>query len=193
MIRIAVVGDIGSGKSFISNLFNQPVFNADLEVSDIYKKDKSCFLKIKKAIPNYFSKFPLKKTELIQSILADKQNLKKISNIIHPIVRKRLNDFLKKNKKKKLVILDIPLYFENKLNKKGDIVIYIDAKKKKILKQLKKRKNFNLSLINQLRSLQYSLGYKKKKSRFVIKNDYKIGDTQKSIKRILNKLDKWKK
>ena len=193
MIRIAVVGDIGSGKSFISNLFNQPVFNADLEVSDIYKKDKSCFLKIKKAIPNYFSKFPLKKTELIQSILADKQNLKKISNIIHPIVLKRLNDFLKKNKKKKLVILDIPLYFENKLNKKGDIVIYIDAKKKKILKQLKKRKNFNLSLINQLRSLQYSLGYKKKKSRFVIKNDYKIGDTQKSIKRILNKLDKWKK
>jgi dephospho-CoA kinase len=193
MIRIAVVGDIGSGKSFISNLFNQPVFNADLEVSDIYKKDKSCFLKIKKAIPNYFSKFPLKKTELIQSILADKQNLKKISNIIHPIVRKRLNDFLKKNKKKKLVILDIPLYFENKLNKKGDIVIYIDAKKKKILKQLKKRKNFNLSLINQLRSLQYSLGYKKKKSRFVIKNDYKIGDTQKGIKRILNKLDKWKK
>ena len=193
MIRIAVVGDIGSGKSFISNLFNQPVFNADLEVSDIYKKDKSCFLKIKKAIPNYFSKFPLKKTELIQPILADKQNLKKISNIIHPIVRKRLNDFLKKNKKKKLVILDIPLYFENKLNKKGDIVIYIDAKKKKILKQLKKRKNFNLSLINQLRSLQYSLGYKKKKSHFVIKNDYKIGDTQKSIKRILNKLDKWKK
>ena len=131
MIRIAVVGDIGSGKSFISNLFNQPVFNADFEVSNIYKKDKSCFLKIKKAIPNYFSKFPLKKTELIQSILADKQNLKKISNIIHPIVRKRLNDFIKKNKNKKLVILDIPLYFENKLNKKNDIIIFINAKKNK--------------------------------------------------------------
>jgi len=54
MIRIAVVGDIGSGKSFISNLFNYPVFSADLEVADIYKKNKNCFLKIKKAIPNYF-------------------------------------------------------------------------------------------------------------------------------------------
>ena len=53
MIRIAVVGDIGSGKSFISNLFNQPVFNADLEVADIYKKDRYCFAKIKKAIPNF--------------------------------------------------------------------------------------------------------------------------------------------
>ena len=131
MIRIAIVGDIGSGKSFISNLFNQPVFNADLEVADIYRKDKSCFAKIKRAIPNYFSKFPIKKNELIDSIIANKNNLKKISNIVHPIVRKRLNDFLKKNKNKKLVILDIPLYFENKINKKKDIVIYIEAKKNK--------------------------------------------------------------
>ena len=190
MIRIAVVGDVGSGKSFISNLFNQPVFNADLEVADIYRKDKSCFAKIKKAIPNYFSKPPIKKTELIQSIIEDKNNLKKISNIVHPIVRRKLNIFLKKNKNKKLVILDIPLYFENKLNKKNDVVIFIDAKKKELLKKLKKRKNFNLSLINQFRSLQYSLSYKKKKSDFIIKNDYKIKNTKKNIKNILKKLDK---
>ena len=188
MIRIAVVGDIGSGKSFISNLFNKPVFNADFEVADIYKKNKSCFVKIKKAIPNYFSNFPLKKTELIESIIADKKNLKKISNIVHPIVRRRLNDFLKKNKNKKLVVLDIPLYFENKLNKKKDVIIYIDAKKKEIFKQLKKRKNFNLPLINQFKSLQYSLEYKKKRSNFIIKNDYKIKNAKNNIKKILNKV-----
>ena len=140
MIRIAIVGDIGSGKSFISNLFNQPVFNADLEVADIYRKDKSCFAKIKRAIPNYFSKFPIKKNELIDSIIANKNNLKKISTIVHPIVRKRLNDFLKKNKNKKLVILDIPLYFENKINKKKDIVIYIEAKKKTNIVSSQKKK-----------------------------------------------------
>jgi len=188
MIRIAIVGDIGSGKSFISNLFNQPVFNADLEVANVYRKDKSCFEKINKAIPNYFSKFPLKKTELIQSIIGDKNNLKKISNIVHPIVRRRLNNFLKKNKNKKLVILDIPLYFENKLNKEKDVVIYIEAKKKQILNQLKKRNNFNLSLVNQFRSLQYPLRYKKKKSDFIIKNDYKITTAKKNIKKILRKL-----
>ena len=166
MIRIAVVGDIGSGKSFISNLFNKPVFNADLEVGNIYRKNKSFFLKLKKIIPNHFSNFPVKKEELIQSIIANKNNLKKISNLVHPIVRKKLNIFLKKNKNEKLVVLDIPLYFENKLNKKKDIVICIEAKKKQILKQLKKRKNFNQSLINQLRSAQFSLKYKKKKIRF---------------------------
>ena len=190
MIRVAIVGDIGSGKSFISNLFNLPVFNADLEVADIYRKDKSCFAKIKKAIPNYFSKPPIKKTELIQSIIEDKNNLKKISNIVHPIVRRKLNIFLKKNKNKKLVVLDIPLYFENKLNKKKDIVIYIDAKKKQILQQLKKRKNFNLFLINEFRSLKFSLKYKKKKSNFIIKNDYKIRTVKKNIKKILQKIKK---
>ena len=38
MIRIALIGDIGSGKSYISKLFNYPVFNADLEVSKFIKK-----------------------------------------------------------------------------------------------------------------------------------------------------------
>ena len=142
MIRFAVVGDIGSGKSFISNLFNYPVFNADLEVADIYKKNKSCFFKIKKKIPSHFSSFPIKKEELIESIMADKDNLKKISSIVHPIVRKKLNVFLKKNKNKKLVVLDIPLYFENKLNKKNDIIIFIDAEKKTNIKTIKKKKKF---------------------------------------------------
>ena len=55
----------------------------------------------------------------------------KISNILHPIVRKKLNLFLKKNNKKKYVILDIPLFFENKLNRK---IIGIDNTILKIYK-----------------------------------------------------------
>ena len=52
MIRIAVVGDIGSGKSHIAKLFGYPVFNADLEVAKIYKTNKSCFKRLKKIYPN---------------------------------------------------------------------------------------------------------------------------------------------
>ncbi len=50
MIRIAVVGDIGSGKSYIAKLFGYPVFNADLEVARIYKTNKSCYKRLKKKI-----------------------------------------------------------------------------------------------------------------------------------------------
>ena len=81
MIRIALVGSIGSGKSYIAKLFKFPVFNADLEVGKIYKKEKKIFLKIKKKLPNFFSKFPVKKRELINAILDNKKNLKLITNI----------------------------------------------------------------------------------------------------------------
>ena len=57
MIRLALVGEMGSGKSFISNLFNYPVFSAVLEVEDIYKKNKNCFLKIKKLFQIIFQIF----------------------------------------------------------------------------------------------------------------------------------------
>ena len=48
--------------------------------------------------------------------------------------------FLKKNKNKKIVILDIPLLLENKINKKNDILIFVDANKINIMKRLKKEK-----------------------------------------------------
>ena len=45
MIRIGILGDIGSGKSYVANNFGYPVFNADYEVSKLYKKNKKIFLK----------------------------------------------------------------------------------------------------------------------------------------------------
>ena len=103
MIRIAIVGDIGAGKTYIANRFDYPVFNADKIVSEIYNKDKNCFNKIKKKLKKYDLTFPIKKENLIKCILDKKNNLKKISRIIHPIVRKKLNKFLTKNKKKNLL------------------------------------------------------------------------------------------
>ena len=58
-----------------------------------------------------------------------------------------MNKFIKKNKNEKIVVLDIPLFLENKINKKKDILVFVDAKKKEIKKRLNKRKNFNQCLI----------------------------------------------
>ena len=104
MIRIAIVGDIGSGKSFIAKLFGYPVFNADRVVSGIYKNDKNCFRKIKKKFPNYVSSFPLKKKDLVNIILQKKENLKIIVKIVHPIVRKKLENFIKRKKMNEIVV-----------------------------------------------------------------------------------------
>ena len=84
MIRIAVVGDICSGKTYIAKQFGYPVFNADEEVAKLYKKDRKCFNKLKKILPEYISSFPIKKQEIIDAILSNKKNIKKITTIIHP-------------------------------------------------------------------------------------------------------------
>ena len=188
MRRIAVVGDIGSGKTFFSKLFRFPVFNADLVVSNLYQKDKFLFRKIKKKFPNKISNFPLKKEELLKIIFQKQKNLNVLGKIIHPIVRKKMKDFLKVNKKKRFVVLDVPLFFENKLNTKKDIIVFIQADKKKINQKLNKRKNINLKLINILRKNQFSSKLKKKRSTYIIKNNFVRNTAKKNVKLILKKI-----
>ena len=188
MIRIGILGDIGSGKSYIAKNFGYPFFNADYEVGKIYQNDKKIFKKLKKSLPKYISSFPIDKKEVSQAILKNKKNLNKIVKIVHLEIRKKLHSFLKKNKKKKIVILDIPLLLENKINKKNDILIYVDSKKKNILKRLKKRKNFNQKLLSKFKSIQLPNNIKKKKSQFVIKNDFTEKSVRNAIKDILKEI-----
>ena len=188
MIIIGILGDIGSGKSFVAKQFNCPVFNADLEVKKIYKKNKVCFRRLKKQLPKYILSFPIKKNELVKAIIDTKSNLKKIINIVHPIVRASMNKFLKNNKYKKMVILDIPLLLENKINKKKYVLIFVDAKKKDILKRLVKRKKYNPKIFNKLKKLQLSLEYKKKKSNYLIKNNFKSSSVRKSVRVLKRKI-----
>ena len=184
MIRIAILGDIGAGKSFVSKQFNCPLFNADKEVAEIYKNDRSCYQKIKKALPKYIISDHLDKKFLLKAVLDSKNNLKKISKIVHPIVRNKMNKFLIKNKTKKLVVLDIPLYLENKLNKKGDVLIFVEAKRKDIQRRLKNRKYFNEKLNRNLKSLQLPLTIKKKLSHHVIKNTFNAKKIKNDVKHI---------
>ena len=172
MIRIGILGDIGSGKSYVAKEFGYPVFNADVEVNKLYKKNKTIYKKLNKRLPKYIHSFPIDKKQVSNAILTNKNNLKKIIKIVHLEIRKKLNIFLKKNKNKKFVILDIPLLLENKINEKKDILIFVQSNKNDIYKRLKKRNNFNLKLLNLFKSIQYSLSYKKKKSKFIIKNNF---------------------
>ena len=188
MIRIGILGDIGSGKSYVAKNFGYPVFNADVEVGKLYKKNRKIFNKLKKVLPKYIYSFPINKNEISNAILANKSNIKKIIKIVHLEVRKKMNIFLAKNKNKNIVILDIPLLLENKINKKSDILIFVQSKKIDISKRLKKRKNFNPKLLSKFRNIQLSSKYKKKKSKFIIKNDFTKKSVNNAIKKIIKEI-----
>ena len=188
MIRIAVLGDIGSGKSFFAKQLKIPLFCADEVVKSLYSKSRSLFTKLKKVFPKNLEKFPIKKFELINIINKNPKNLKKIIKIVHPLVRKEMKLFLRKNKNKKATVLDVPLFLENKLNLETDILVFIDADQKKILSRLKKRKNFNQKTFSFLKSLQIPIHIKKSKADFVVKNNFDSAKMKKEAKILINKI-----
>ena len=80
------------------------------------------------------------------------------------------------------------LLLENKICTKRDILIFVDSPKQKVVKRLKKRPNFNRKLINKFKKIQFSSTYKKRKSNFIIKNNFKKKSLNKSIKKILDEI-----
>ena len=99
-----------------------------------------------------------------------------------------MNIFFKKNKNKKIIVLDIPLLIENKINRNNFVLVFVDAKQKEIRKRLKKRANFNIKIFNKLKKLQLPVETKRKKSDFIIKNNFKHDSTKKNAKKILRKI-----
>ena len=188
MIRIVLVGDIGSGKTHISKLFQTPYFSADKEVKKIYKSSRKCFISLRKKFPNFIKTFPIKKKELTSVIKNNIFDLKKIGLVVHPFVRKRLKKFLEKNKNEKIVLLDIPLYLENKMYQKGDVIIFLKTKRKDVVKRLKKRKNFNKNMLRVLRKFQLTLKQKQEKSNYILVNNYNSANIKNKIKILKDKI-----
>jgi len=188
MIRIAVIGGIGAGKSHVARLFDCPVFNADNEVAILYRKSKKCFGQLKKKLPEYITSFPVDKKELTKAIIDSDHNLKKIITIIHPEIRLKMFKFIQKNRNQKMIILDIPLLLEKKLNRKNDILIFVSAAKNEINRRLKKRTNFKHEIVAKFRKLQLPLETKKKKCNYVIKNNFNNNFVKKSVKNVVKKI-----
>ena len=188
MIKLGITGDIGSGKSYVARQFGYPVFDADREVSEIYRRDKNCYNKLKKKLPKYINHFPIKKKELKNAVLKNKRNIKIIEKIIHPIVKNKIKKFIKKNKRKKLLIFDIPLLLEKKSLNSEYILLFVDAKQKDIRKRIIKRKGFNNKILNTLKKSQLPLEIKKKKSDYIIKNDFNKFNLKKNVNILKNKI-----
>ena len=93
MIKIGILGDIGAGKSYVAQNFGYPVFNADYEVAKLYQQNKNVFKNLKIKLPKYIHSFPIEKIEISNAILANKNNLNKITEIYSFISNKKNRNF----------------------------------------------------------------------------------------------------
>jgi len=172
VIVIGIVGDIASGKTYVSQVFESfgyRVFYADKVVHVMYRNNNNINLKISKLFKLKLYKKRINLKDLVNLIINSKIKLQQLNKIIHPEVKKKLLIFIKKNKKKKLIILDIPLLLETDFKVFADIIIFIDTKKNDLIKFRKKRK-IDTRLIKVLEKFHFDKVVKKKMSDFIIRN-----------------------
>ena len=115
MIIIGLTGSIGMGKTETARIFSNlgiPVYDADASVHKIYESGNIGALAIKKLFPEAISADGSVDRKILSSIVVgNKTNIKKLEEIIHPLLKKDRLVFFEKNKNKKIVVLDIPLLF----------------------------------------------------------------------------------
>jgi len=187
VIALGIVGEIGSGKTYVSKVFKHygyNVFDADKVVHNIYKKNKFINQKISKTFKLSSNKVNIK--DLVNVIEKNPSKLAKLNKIIHPKVKKNLLDFIRKNKKEELIVLDIPLLLETNFKYFADIVVFVDTADK-ILSKFRKKRKINVKLINILEKYHFNKEKKKALSDFVIKNT-NLSHLKSQTKTILNKI-----
>jgi dephospho-CoA kinase len=190
MVRVGILGSIGSGKTFIANIFKElsfNIFSADNEVANIYKNNKIVNRKIAKFFKLKLYNGKINKQDLRDSLKKNPKKFKFLNKIIHPIVRKRLAIFLSRFKKNKLVVLDIPLLVENKMLNFVDILVLVKTRPNSFLSRIKKRKNLDKQFLNILKKQQASEKIKEGYADFIIYNSSK-NKVQLQVKNIIDKI-----
>ena len=194
---VGITGGIGSGKTTFSNHLKKLgylVHESDVVVSEMYTKPKKKFLsfikeKISKDAVNHNK---INKKEIVSIIFNNKAIKKLLETRIHKEVQNSREAFIKKNKNK-LIFADIPLLFENKLEKDFDLVICIISLKKNRIKRVLRNKKFTKDNLNKIFKAQTTDKERKKRSQIIINNNKTKKDFIFSVEKALKGLIKWER
>ena len=187
MKKIGITGSLASGKTTISKILSfkkGPLFNADHVVKKLYSRKN-----FKKLISKTFNikNYSNIKKEIKALILKDRSKIKKLEKIVHPFVRKEMQIFIRKNKKRKLLFFEIPLLIESRLMKNFDIIVFVKANKNIRLKRFI-MKGGNRKLFQILNSKQLAVSKKVKHCDIIITNENNFNVLRKKLSTILKKL-----
>ena len=188
MIKIGITGSLASGKTTASKILSSrrgPLFSADKAVKDLYKNKRFKSLVSKKFKVKNNSKL---KKSLKNLILKNKNNIKKLEKIIHPMVRKKMKNFTVQNRNKKLLFYEIPLLIESKLMRHFNVIVFIKAKKQLRLRRFQS-KSGDKKLFNLLNNKQINDVKKIKFCNHVVVNEKNLNILKKNLLVIINKYE----
>ena len=197
---VGITGGIGSGKTTLTNYLKKLgyfVHESDAVVSEIYAKPKKEFLSFikEKISQDAVNHNKINKSEIANVIFSNNTIKKLLERRIHKEVQISRETFIKKHIKKKIKIIfaDIPLLFENKLEKSFDLVICIISSKKNRVKRVLKNKKFTKKNLYKIFKSQTTDKERKQRSQIIINNNKTKKDFIFKVEKVLIKLIKWEK
>ena len=194
---VGITGGIGSGKTTFSNYLKKLgylVHESDVVVSEIYTKPQKEFLSFmkEKISKDAVKHNKINKAEITNVIFSNKKIKKLLERRIHKEVQNSRETFIKKHtkKKEKIIFADIPLLFENKLEKNFDLVICIISTKKNRTKRVLKNKKFTKENLNKIFKAQTTDKERRKHSQIIINNNKTKKDFIFNVEKVLKGLIK---
>ena len=194
-IKIGITGSIGMGKTTVSLMFKKngiKVWNADIEVHKLYKNGNDGYKNIILIYPQLKNKIGIDRKKVSYLIRQKVIDLKKIEEVIHPLLKQSRLNFIKENKKEKIITFEIPLLYETGANEWLDYIISVYCSEKTQMARLTERKNFDKEKIQYLLSKQISVKNKNQKANFLINTDKKIMDVEQEVRKIIKFLEEKK-
>ena len=191
-IKIGITGSMGMGKTTVSSMFKKngiKVWNADIEVHKLYENGNEGYKNIISVYPQLKDGIEIDREKVSNLIRQKKIDLRKIEEIIHPLLNKSRLKFIEENQMEKIIAFEIPLLYETGANKWLDYIISVYCSKKTQMERLYERKNFNKDKINYLLSKQISIKNKNKNADFLINTDQKKITVEKKVRKIIKILE----
>ena len=193
MIVVVLTGSIAMGKSTTATMFNRrkiPIFDADRVVHNLFSRGGAAVGMVNEHFPSAIANDKVDRTALGQIVFDDPYRLSVLESIIHPLVDKERNYFLQshRRRKTKMVVLDIPLFYETKKRYKSDFVCVVSAPGFLQRQRALGRPGMTRQKLDAILARQMPDYEKKKRSNFVVPTGLGIAYTNRRLRRTLNKI-----
>jgi dephospho-CoA kinase len=193
MIRLGLTGSIGMGKSTTAQMFRDagvPVIDADAIVHDLYRGE--AVAAIEQAFPGSTEAGMVDRTRLAGQLARDPSGFKRLEAIVHPLVWKKEKEAVERLERQgtPVVVLDIPLLFENHAEARVDKVVVVTADSDVQKARVMERPGMTGEKFRMILSRQMPDSEKRRRADFVIDTGRGIDHARVRVFEILEELKK---
>jgi dephospho-CoA kinase len=188
MIIIGLTGSIGMGKSAVAAMFVRagvPLFDADQAVHRLQGPDGLLIAAIAARFPGTIGPAGVDRQKLGAAVFGKADALRALERIIHPAVAAMRRDFLRRNRSRPIVVLDIPLLFEKKGWKSVDQIVVVSAPAWKQRKRVLARPGMTYAKFAKIRKLQLSDAQKRQRADFIINTGTLRNVTNAAVRQVI--------